>query len=89
MTVSQGSVPDRIICVSLFIADEPVWPPGSPSGDANEEQGSETMRISPMGYVGIGDFSHMPNGLDEQPTQRLDVDGTARLRHDAKRYRWM
>lgn len=64
----------------LFIAPDPPFPPGSPSGDANEEQGRETMRITPMGNVGIGDFSHMPNGLDEQPTHRLDVDGTARLR---------
>jgi len=50
------------------------------TGDAAEEEGRETMRITPLGNVGIGDFSSMPNGLDEQPTQKLDVDGTARLR---------
>lgn len=73
-----GSGPDNLRF--LFIAPDPPFPPGSTPGDASEEQGRETMRISPMGYVGIGDFSHMPNGLDEQPTQRLDVNGTARLR---------
>jgi hypothetical protein len=51
-----------------------------PSTDAATQQGRETMRITPLGNVGIGDFSHMPNGLNEQPTQKLDVDGTARLR---------
>lgn len=51
-----------------------------PSSSATSEQGRETMRITPFGNVGIGDFSHMPTGLDEQPTQKLDVDGTARLR---------
>jgi len=52
----------------------------TPPTDASESQGLEMMRITPIGNVGIGDFSHMPSGLDQQPTQRLDVDGTARLR---------
>jgi hypothetical protein len=58
----------------LFIA------PTNGTGDGAAAQGRETMRITPMGNVGIGDFSHMTNGLNEQPTQKLDVDGTARLR---------
>lgn len=75
---APGAGPDNFRF--LFISPDPPFPVGSPSGDSNEEQGRETMRITPMGNVGIGDFSHMPNGLNEQPTERLDVDGTARLR---------
>jgi len=67
-----GSGPDNFRF--LFIA------PTGVDGDAGNVQGRETMRITPMGNVGIGDFSHMPNGLNQQPTQRLDVNGTARLR---------
>ena len=52
----------------------------TPINEANQDQGREVMRITPMGNVGIGDFSHMPSGLNEQPTLKLDVDGTARLR---------
>ena len=45
-------------------------------GDAAEEEGLETMRITPIGNVGVGDFSTMPNGLGStygQPRARLDV----------------
>jgi len=52
----------------------------APPTVAASQQGLETMRITPQGNVGIGDFSHMTGGLNEQPTQKLDVDGTARLR---------
>jgi len=50
------------------------------STPAGSEQGLETMRITPEGNVGIGNFSSMPFGLNEQPTEKLDIDGTARLR---------
>lgn len=59
----------------LFIEPEDQTPT-----DADTEQGRETMRISPQGNVGIGNFSSMPLGLNEQPTFRLDVDGNARFR---------
>jgi hypothetical protein len=40
--------------------------------------GREVGRFSPLGNLGIGNF--YTNGLNQQPTQRVDVDGTARLR---------
>ena len=52
----------------------------NPNRAAQTQQGREMMRISPVGNVGIGDFSSNGYGLAEQPTFRLDVDGTARLR---------
>ncbi len=66
----------------LFLTPTSAAPPvgGSDPYAGHFEQGREVLRIEPMGNVGIGDFSHMPTGLDEQPTQKLDVDGTARLR---------
>ncbi len=42
----------------------------------SSSQGRETMRITPMGNVGIGDFSTMPEGIGltyGQPRARLDV----------------
>jgi len=45
---------------------------------SSSADGLELMRVSSNGNVGIGNFQS--NGLDERPTQRLDVDGTARLR---------
>lgn len=53
---------------------------GTPTSGSRTQQGLEMMRISPQGNVGIGDFSSNGFGLAEQPTFRLDVDGTARLR---------
>jgi hypothetical protein len=47
----------------------------SASGDL---EGREVMRLTGTGNVGVGNFQS--NGLDEQPTHRLDVNGTARLR---------
>lgn len=52
----------------------------TPNGGSQTQQGLEMMRISPVGNVGIGDFSSNGFGLAEQPTQSLDVDGGARLR---------
>ncbi|MFZ6051893.1 tail fiber domain-containing protein [Halocola ammonii] len=49
-------------------------------GPAATEQGRETFRITPLGNVGIGDFSSMSTGLNEDPTFKLDVDGNARFR---------
>lgn len=50
------------------------------SGDAESQSlhGKEVGRFAPTGEFGIGNF--YTNGLDEQPTEKLDVDGTARLR---------
>ncbi|MFZ6052815.1 tail fiber domain-containing protein [Halocola ammonii] len=49
-------------------------------GPGTTEQGLETMRLTPWGNVGIGDFSTMPHGLNDgtnfnygQPRARLDV----------------
>ncbi len=59
----------------------------SPTEASETSQGLEVLRISPIGNVGIGDFSAMTwglnnefGGLNEPPTQKLDVVGTARLR---------
>lgn len=55
----------------LFISPTNVNNPGP-----NSPQGRETMRITPMGNVGIGDFSTMPLGIGStygQPRARLDV----------------
>lgn len=55
----------------LFISPSNINNPG-----ANSAQGRETMRITPMGNVGIGDFSTMPLGIGGtygQPRARLDV----------------
>ncbi len=48
---------------------------------SHTESGQEVMRITaaPAANMGIGNFSS--NGLDEQPTERVDIDGTARLRN--------
>lgn len=54
--------------------------PTTATGAGSQSQGRETMRITPMGNVGIGDFSPMPSGLNQQPTHRLDVAGNTRLR---------
>jgi len=43
-----------------------------------DDQGLEIMRLAPSGKVGIGDFS--TTGLNVQPTEKIDIDGTARLR---------
>ncbi len=40
--------------------------------------GLEVGRFTPDGYFGIGDYTVA--GLNQQPTQRLDVDGNARIR---------
>ena len=56
----------------LFIASTNGDGPGA------TEQGREVARFTPEGNYGIGDFS--PTGFNQQPTQRLDVDGTARFR---------
>jgi len=52
----------------------------SGGGDAESvsNDGLEVGRFAPTGNFGIGNF--YTNGLSEQPTQKLDVDGTARLR---------
>jgi hypothetical protein len=52
----------------------------SGGGDAESVSidGLEVGRFAPTGNFGIGNF--YTNGLNEQPTQKLDVDGTARLR---------
>ena len=52
--------------------------PSNISSDAAAEQGREVVRITPEGNFGIGNFS--PDGLNEQPTAKLDVDGRTRLR---------
>lgn len=50
------------------------------TGDAASQSiaGKEVGRFTPTGEFGIGNF--YTNGLDEQPTERLDVDGTGRFR---------
>jgi hypothetical protein len=48
------------------------------TGPEMDDEGKEVARFSPAGNYGIGNF--YTNGLNEHPTQRLDVDGTARLR---------
>lgn len=45
------------------------------------QDGREVARFAPNGMVGIGDFSNNGFGVNEQPTQVLDVIGTARLRN--------
>ena len=55
----------------LFLSSNTTSAPRS-----SEDQGRETMRITPMGNVGIGDFSTMPLGIGSlygQPRARLDV----------------
>jgi len=55
----------------LFISPTTVNNPGP-----NSPQGRETMRITPMGNIGMGDFSTMPLGIGStygQPRARLDV----------------
>lgn len=87
--VTGGAPPRTDAVIAWGCQDGPIDPdnfrflflsPTGASGPSSSEQGLETMRISPVGNVGIGDFSSMPTGLNEQPTQKLDVDGTARLR---------
>lgn len=50
------------------------------TGDAASQSGhgKEVGRFAPTGEFGVGNF--YTNGLNEQPTEMLDVDGTARLR---------
>jgi hypothetical protein len=48
------------------------------TGPEMDDEGKEVARFSPAGNYGIGNF--YTNGLNQHPTQRLDVDGTARLR---------
>jgi hypothetical protein len=47
--------------------------------DAASIAGQEVGRFSPEGNLGVGNF--FTNGLNQQPTQRIDADGTARLRN--------
>jgi hypothetical protein len=46
---------------------------------AQQQLGLEVARFSPQGNFGIGNFS--ANGLNVQPTQRLDVEGNGRFRN--------
>ncbi len=47
-------------------------------GTGQSQNGLETMRIHPMGNIGLGDFSI--NGLNDTPSQKLDVVGRVRVR---------
>lgn len=47
-------------------------------GEASHLNGLETMRIHPEGNIGLGDFSI--NGLDEKPSEKLDIVGKLRVR---------
>ncbi len=47
-------------------------------GQAAHLYGLETMRIHPKGNIGMGDFSL--NGLNQTPTEKLDVVGNIRVR---------
>ena len=52
---------------------------GGSTDKPNTDNGLEVARFSPnQGNLGLGDFS--ADGLDEEPTRRLDADGTARFR---------
>jgi hypothetical protein len=53
---------------------------GSPSNASKTEQGREVLRVTPLGNMGVGDFSSNGFGLAQQPTHRLDVDGSGRFR---------
>ncbi len=60
----------------------------TPQNPQNTNGGLEVARFSPNGNVGIGNFSadswgsgqSAGQGLDQQPTHRLDVDGEVRIR---------
>ncbi|NEN24586.1 hypothetical protein G3O08_13845 [Cryomorpha ignava] len=49
----------------------------NPGEDAHLN-GLETMRFHPSGNIGMGDFS--VNGLDQMPTEKLDIVGRLRVR---------
>ena len=51
---------------------------GATVGTGAHINGLETMRFHPDGTIGMGDFS--VNGLNETPTQKLDIDGNVRIR---------
>lgn len=53
---------------------------GNPDEASDTEQGREVLRVTPLGNMGVGDFSSNGFGLAQQPTHRLDVDGTGRFR---------
>lgn len=50
---------------------------GANAGEAEHLNGLETMRIHPQENIGLGDFS--VNGLNETPTEKLDISGRLRL----------
>jgi hypothetical protein len=47
-------------------------------GSAEHLNGLEIMRVHPEGNIGMGDFSL--NGLNETPTEKLDIVGNVRIR---------
>ncbi len=51
---------------------------GAIAGTGAHLNGLESMRIHPDGTIGMGDFS--VNGLNQTPTQKLDIDGNVRIR---------
>ena len=53
---------------------------GTPTDASRTQQGREVLRVTPLGNMGVGDFSSNGFGLNVQPTHKLDVDGTARFR---------
>lgn len=53
-------------------------PGGSGDAESQSFHGKEVGRFAPTGEFGVGNF--YTNGLNEQPTEMLDVDGTARFR---------
>lgn len=55
-----------------------IFNPGASPGEVHHLNGREAMRIHPLGNVGIGDFSI--NGLNQMPTQKLDIAGRLRVR---------
>jgi hypothetical protein len=61
--------PDNLRFLFLAPSNQPITP-------GSQAEGMETMRITPWGNVGIGDFSFMPTGIGAtygQPRARLDV----------------
>ena len=55
-----------------------IYDSNASAGDPHHLNGLETMRIHPGGNIGMGDFSI--NGLNQMPTEKLDIDGRLRVR---------